>query len=231
MKSAAQILSIAAAMVALSGCTYTGNASPSHLDHEDGGGKPVYQPMLIVPLPSLQRAEGPGGKGMDALQARKTPVGDVLLALFKDSDINLLIDPAVQATECTFDIKKSTVEEAFEALLNSLDLGYEWDGSFLRIRDTMRETLHVDLMDAQQSSGSSSGSSGSSPSSSSSSSEATSSAGSSFWDELQTALPTLLGEDARTVINRAASTIHVEARPSGIARLREMIDTTVRRAN
>jgi len=231
VKSAAQILSIAAAMVALSGCTYTGNASPSHLDHEDGGGKPVYQPMLIVPLPSLQRADGPAGKAMDALQARKTPVGDVLLALFKDSDINLLIDPAVQATECTFDIKRSTVEEAFEALLNSLDLGYEWDGSFLRIRDTMRETLHVDLMDAQQSSGSSSGSSGSSPSSSSSNSKSSSSGSGNFWDELQTALPTLLGEDARTVINRAASTIHVEARPSGIARLREMIDTTVRRAN
>jgi MSHA biogenesis protein MshL len=225
VKSVSQLLSVAAAMVALSGCSYTGNASPPRLDHEEGGGKPVYRPMVIVPLPALQRAEGPVGKTMDALQARQTPVGDVLLALFKDSDINLLIDPSVQATECTFDIKKSTVEETFEALLSSLDLGYEWDGSFLRIRDTVRETLHVDLMDSQQDAGSSD-----SKSSSSSGSQSTS-ASANFWDELQGALPTLLGEKSSTVINRTASTIHVEARPSGIARLRELIDTTVRRAN
>lgn len=228
MKIVPQTLSATAAMIALSGCSATGGPSAPRLDHAEGGGRPVYQPMLVVPLPSLQRTAGSLGKTMDALQARRTPVADVLLALFKDSDINLLVDPTVQATECTFDIKRSTVEETFEALLNSLDLGYEWDGSFLRVRDTVRETLHVDLMEPSNSGGqnSSSGSSGQSNSGGSSGGSKT-----SFWDELQSSLPTLLGEGASSVINRSASTIHVEARPSGIARLRELVDTTVRHAN
>lgn len=226
MNTVSHRLSVVAAMVALSSCTSSyGEPSPPHLDHEDGGGKPVYQPMLVVPLPSLHRSQPDKGRAMEALQARSTPVGDVLLALFKDSDINLLIDPAVQATECTFDIKKSTVEETFEALLNSLDLAYEWDGSFLRVRNTMRDTIHVDLMERANENSQSTGSGGSS----SGSQDSQSSEG--FWDELPETLPILLGDGATHVINRAASTIHVEARPSGVARLRELVDTTVRRAN
>ncbi len=227
MKNVPQILASAAAMIALSGCFATSGASTPHLDHTEGAGRLVYQPMLVVPLPSLQRAAGSVGKTMEALQARRTPVADVLLALFKDSDINLLVDPSVQATECTFDIKRSTVEETFEALLNSLDLGYEWDGNFLRVRDTVRETLHVDLMEQSDSGGQNS----STTSGKSGTTGSDSGSEPSFWSELQSTLPTLLGEGARSVINRAASTIHVEARPSGIARLRELVDTTVRHAN
>lgn len=237
MKSASRYLSAVAAAIAFSGCMSQRGASAPHSDQADGGGKPVYQPMLVVPMPPLQRLEGPKGRAMDALQARRTPIGDVLLALFKDSDINLLVDPAVQATECTFDIKRATVEEAFEALLGSLDLGYEWDGSFLRIRDTVRETVHVDLMDASSvgnSSGSNNGGSRSGSSNgggSSGSGGGAGSGGTSFWDELQGTLPTLLGEGSRSVVNRTASAVHVEAKPSAVARLREYVGTTVRRAN
>ncbi|MEQ1633789.1 MAG: hypothetical protein ABL997_15520, partial [Planctomycetota bacterium] len=82
--SVSKLLTFAAAVVALSGCQSLTGPTPPHHDQEDGGGKPVYQPMLVVPLPSLQRTELAGGRPMDALQARKTPIGDVLLALFKD---------------------------------------------------------------------------------------------------------------------------------------------------
>ncbi|MBM4063095.1 MAG: tetratricopeptide repeat protein, partial [Planctomycetes bacterium] len=226
----------AAFVLALSGCMATGDASPPRLDHELGSGEPVYQPMLVVPLPSLQKP-APQGRAMEALQARATPVGDVLLALFKDSDINLLIDPAVQATPCTFDIKRATVEEAFEALLQSLDLGYEWDGNFLRVRDTVRQTLHVDLMDgpsggtggAAGASGSGTGGSGGRSTAPGTGSGGAGSTG--FWEELQSTLPTLLGEGARSVVNRVASAIHVEARPSSVARLRDYVDNAVRRRN
>ena len=47
--------------------------------------------MLVVPLPNLTGGAAPAGRPMDALQARATPLGDVLLALFKDSDINLVV--------------------------------------------------------------------------------------------------------------------------------------------
>jgi MSHA biogenesis protein MshL len=226
-----------AAFVACSGCMANGNAATSSLDRDVGGGRPAYQPMLVVPLPSMQVAP-PAGRAMDALQARRTPVGDVLLAMFKDSDINLLVDPQVQAAECTFDIKRSTVEEAFEALLASLDLGYEWDGSFLRVRETVRETLHVDIMSAPNTGGggtrggNAGGSGGGNSSGGNGGSSGASGASSpGFWEELQGALPRLLGEDARFVVNRSASAVHVEARPSGVQRLREMVGAATRSAN
>lgn len=227
-----------AAVLLLSGCMATGDAATPRLDQDAGGGRPSYQPMLVVPLPSLLTAPAPG-RAMEALQARRTPVGDVLLAMFKDSDINLLVDPQVQATECTFDIKRSTVEEAFEALLTSLDLGYQWDGNFLRVGETVRETLHVDLMNAPSGAAGSAGP-GSRSSGSSRGGGAGSGAGggaggggnvSGFWEELQGMLPRLLGENARFVMNRAASALHVEARPSGVQRLREVVGAAARRAN
>jgi type II secretory pathway component GspD/PulD (secretin)/Flp pilus assembly protein TadD len=214
------------AIVAGAGCVGHGGASLPHLDHLAGAGEAVFQPMLVVPLPALQTGAPPVGRQVEALQARQSPIGDVLLTLFKDSDINLLIDPAVQATDCTFDIKRATIEEAFDALLHSQDLGYEWDGSFLRVTPTVRDTVHVDLMDASP------GSSGPQQSSSPIGANAGDPGGASvFWDEVQSSLPNLLGDGASFVVNRTASTIHVQARPSGVERLREYVGTTTRRAN
>jgi MSHA biogenesis protein MshL len=230
-----------AGLFALTACSSPGTSTRTSRDHESGGGQPVYQPMLVVPLPSLARVL-PTGRSMEALQARQTPFGDILLALFKDSDINLLVDPGVQARECTFDIKKSTVEETFDALLHSLDLGYQWDGSFLRIRDTVQETLHVDILDAAMAQGAAMGGAMGGGMAGGMGAGMAGGAGAAgvggqgggvagFWDELQTAIPQLLGDTAKFVVNRSSSALHVEARPSGVAKLREMIDTSVRRAN
>jgi Tfp pilus assembly protein PilF len=89
----------------------------------------------------------------------------------------------------------------------------------------VRDTVHVDIMDsstaapaAQSSSPTGSGSSGGG-------------GASAFWEEMQSSLPNLLGEGASFVVNRTASTIHVQARPSGIGRLREYVGTTTHRAN
>lgn len=209
----------------LASCGALREPSRPRLDHLEGAGAPVYQPMLVVPLPALQTGVAAAGRQVEALQARRSPVGDVLLALFKDSDINLLIDPEVQAAECTFDIKRSTIEEAFEALLQSQDLGYEWDGNFLRVSTQVRDTVLVDLMDTSVAS------TGSSQSSSPAGGDASGGGSSAFWEEMQTSLPSLLGDGASFVINRTASTIHVQARPSGIGRLREYVGTTTHRAN
>ncbi|MFN3242264.1 MAG: hypothetical protein ACE37K_12205 [Planctomycetota bacterium] len=218
-----------AAVVAASACHTSGGASPARLDHRDGASAPVFQPMLVVPLPELETTNGSVGRPMDALQARETPVGDVLLALFKDSDINLVIEPDVQAVDCTFDIKRSTVEEAFEALLESLDLAYEWDGSFLRIKDTVRETIKIDLIDATAQQNQQGGQGGAQGGAQQGGAQGGNQ--SSFWDDLEESLPTVLGEEATAVINRAASALHVEGSPSRVRRLREMVDTTLDRAN
>lgn len=217
-----------AALATIGGCAAPGaGGSPPRIDHEQGAGAPVYQPMLVVPMPSFQPPAATGRR-VEALQARRTPLGDVLLALFRDSDINLLIDPAVQAAECTFDIKKSTIEEAFEALLNSQDLAYEWDGSFLRVRTNARETVHVDVMTEQTTQNSSATAGGNAGNNGATASQGNSQG---FWEDLEGSLPTLLGENATFVVNRTAGTVHVQARPSGISRLREVVSASSRRAN
>ncbi len=218
------------AAVVAAGCAAPPPAPP-HIDHEEAIGDPVFEPMLVVPMPSLEATKDTG-RSVEALQARRTPIGDVLLTLFKDSDINLLVDPDVQALECTFDIKRSTVEESFEALLRSLDLGYEWDGSYLRVRRHVRRTVHVDLMESTATGAAGAGQgSGSNGSSGSGGGNGAAGENNDFWEQLQGSLQTVLGEDATFVVNRAASTVHVEARPSGIERLTELVDTTTRRAN
>lgn len=233
MMATARSLPAFLAFVVASGCKSSGSASPPSLDHEVGVGSPVFQPLLVVPLPSLQAGTPVPGRAMDALQARSTSLGDVLLALFKDSDINLVVEPEVAATECTFDIKHSSVEESFEALLESLDLGYEWDGSFLRIRRTVQETVVVDLMEGgrAQAAGSGGGAGGASHGASGGGTAAGGTGDSSFWEEIAANLPTVLGQDASFVVNRSASAIHVQARPSGVRRLREIVGATMGRAN
>ena len=229
-------LALAALVVVSSACATHGSASPPRLDSLEGVGAPVFQPMMVVPLPALQDGVSQQGGRVEALQARNSPIGDVLLALFKDSDINLLIDPDVQATSCTFDIKRATIEEAFEALLQSQDLGYEWDGSFLRVGTTMRETVRIDIMDPTMAGAGMMQQGG--PQGAGGGGAAMAGVGmggmglmNSFWEEVEESLPELLGEEGTFVVNRTASTIHVRARPSGVARLREYVATTTDRAN
>ncbi len=221
MSHADRLLGIAA-VLAMSGCAGTKPSAPVRSsDDAEVVGAPVYQPMLVVGLPGLQ-PEASNGPVLESLTARNTPLGDVLLGMFKDSDINLLIDDSVQATSCTFDIKHATVEEAFESLLRSIDVGYEWDGSFLRIRPTVHETIYVDLLG--------SGGDDSSSSSTGGSGAAGATTRGDFWTEIQGMLPELV-TTGKALVNEAGSSIHVDASPASIERLREVVDTTLRRRN
>ena len=65
-----------------------------------------FKPLLVMPLPQLE-PEQPRGTPLATLSGRETPVRDVLLALFKDSSINLFVDPDV-AGNATFDIKATS---------------------------------------------------------------------------------------------------------------------------
>ncbi len=212
-------------------CTPMGEASPPRLDQDDGAGSAVYRPMLVVPMPELSATRSTG-RAMQSLQARNSAVGDVLLALFKDSDINLIVDPDVAATPCTFDIKQSTIEQAFEALLESVDLGYSWDGGFLRVTDRVRETMYVDLMSVENTIGPNmQGAAAAGGGQANAGAQGAGQNDVDFWADLETMLPQVLGDGADAVINRASATVHVEASPQRVARLRELIDTTLRRVN
>lgn len=214
-------------------CSTAGSASEPVADYEVGAAPPVYQPMLVVPLPELSQASAPIGTPMQALQARQTALGDVMMALFKDSDINVVIAPEVQAIECTFDIKQATVEQAFEALLESLDLAYEWDGNFLRVLSTVEETILVDLIEAAPQVGmGGGGQAGAQGGGGAGGGQGGGMAPmNNLWNDLQGALPVLLGDEDSFVINRTASSIHLNSSPSRVRRVRELVAETLGRAN
>lgn len=224
MNSAFRSLWPALAATSLAACSTSGSASPPRLDHREDLGAPVFKPLLVVPLPAPGK-ERNAGRTIDALQARATPLGDVLMTLFRDSDLNLVIDPQVATRECTFDVKRATVEEVFESLLVSNDLGYEWDGSFLRVVEQVEDTVVVDLIDTART-GAAESSTGTKAAA-----EAGATGAAGFWEDLATNLPKVLGEDATFVVNRAASAIHVRAKPSAVKRLHEIVGRTAGRAN
>ncbi|MEM7202057.1 MAG: tetratricopeptide repeat protein [Planctomycetota bacterium] len=81
---------------------------------------------------------------VDALSTRDVSVRDVLRALFRDSDVSLVIDPTVQGRG-TFDLKQVRAEEVLQSVLDAFDLAYRWDGQVLRILPTERRVFDVDL--------------------------------------------------------------------------------------
>lgn len=208
------------AAAGLAGCA--GGPAPVPLrpaEDSEALGEPLFEPMLVVGMPDLRPPERPAAAAATAMSARNAPLGDVLLGLFKDSDIDLLIDESVQGVPCTFDIKNASVEAAFESLLRGLDLDYEWDGSFLRVRSVVRRTLYVDLLpdggDTARSAAA----------------VAEGGRRRDFWLEIERALPQMIGAQGRAVVNQTAGAIHVEASPAAVERLRELVQTTVRRSN
>jgi MSHA biogenesis protein MshL len=175
--------------------------------------------MLLLPLPELAGEENEGAR-LESFVGRDTQVQEILLSMFRDSDINILLDADVSGS-LTFDIKNTTVESAFEALLRSLDLSYEWDGSFLRVQRLVRRSFDVDIL--------------------SSSSESAAGGGadlgqqdqgdSSPWSSMEEDLGLILGDEGSVLINDIAGIVQVEARPSTALRVRDYLDSMVRRVN
>ena len=208
------------------GCNATGTVPDENFRPVPAA--PPFRPLLVMPLPDLG-SETPRGTPLANLSGRDTPVRDVLLALFKDSSINLLVDPTVTGN-ATFDIKATTVERAFEALLRTLDLSYDWDGEFLHVSNRQREIFDVDLVAATAQTSGSSGGGSSSSSSSSASAGASNGASESIWTTLSNDLRALIGDNGSLLINQIAGTVQVEATPSSVERVHQYLDRALGRA-
>lgn len=205
-------------IVLATSCSTLSNQPSEPVDFNSAAiGQPVYQPMLIDVLPPLVRASSANAT-LESMVTRDTSITDLLLTLFKDSDINLLVDDGLESGTVTLDVKKSTVEEVFEGVLRSLDVAYEWDGGFLRITDREAQTFDIDVL------------SGDSGGGDEESSESGGGNDTDVWSDVETAMTTLAGDDGSVLINRTAGTVHVEARPSRVRRMREFIATLERRA-
>ncbi len=211
----------------------------------------------ITMLPATDVAIGTDEPRIQSLSARETPMTDLLFALFKDSDINLLVEADTSGT-ATFDVKNATVAEAFQVFMSAFDLAYRWDGTFLRITPMERRTFTVDMPNRTASGGSGEGGgtsgdvgggtgsdgassggvsdSGGGGGASGSASDASSSGNSSsdsFWTRLQQDLRTLSQDetDARVVVNPLLGIVVTEGSPSLVDRVSDYVDTVRRRAS
>lgn len=67
------------------------------------------------------------------LDLQSGDVKDVLLALIRDTDIGLVIDPGVSGTIPVMDLKDATLEQILSYILPPLDLKYRWEGKNLHV--------------------------------------------------------------------------------------------------
>nr|HMQ21076.1 hypothetical protein [Planctomycetota bacterium] len=117
-----------------------GRVKTGNLEDE---GLAAFRGVGVATLPERFDVEASGDARVEAFSARDADLRDTLLALFKDSEVNLLVESAVGGT-ASFDIKAASLEECFEALLESYDLAYRWDGDFLRVEGSEVRVFDVD---------------------------------------------------------------------------------------
>ena len=76
--------------------------------------------------------------------ARDSSIQDVLLALSRESDLNIVINPELTG-KVTIDLKRVTLKEALNAILSPLGWTYEIDGNLIRIVRPQMETRFFTL--------------------------------------------------------------------------------------
>jgi type II secretory pathway component GspD/PulD (secretin) len=74
-----------------------------------------------------------------SLFVREASIQDVLLTFSKDSEFNIIIDPALSG-KVTIDLKQVTLQEALEAILPPLGGTYSVEGKFIRVFRPKMET-------------------------------------------------------------------------------------------
>ncbi len=79
------------------------------------------------------------GAKLISLSLRDAEIKEVLLALAKKSDFNVIVDPDVGGN-VTVDLQRVTLKEALDSLLDPLNLDYRKQGRFIRVLRPRMET-------------------------------------------------------------------------------------------
>ena len=191
------------------------------------------------PPPFSEEME-PVTKGLETEQKlysmtfQKAPIGDVLNALMKDSDLNLSIENDVDlSTPVTINLKNVTFEEALEMAVVR-GAGYAWviENNFLNIKRFQERIYHFDYLDIAgetdieiggdmlASGVEGSGVSGKIQLKSKRSAENT-----DVWSSIQGALEGLKSEEGILRINRNAGVIYMSDTPRKISVMVNFLDS------
>jgi len=196
-----------------------------------------FRGLSVQVMPPRHLEASAAAARIESFSARDARLQDVLLTLFKDSDVNVVLDPGLGDEVATFDVKGAPLAEAFQQILATYDLAYRFDGSFLRIGRVARRVFDVDFP----------ASAGGSPAAADASGEpgalgsaaamagvsgASGGAAASFWSAMRADLAALVSEqpDVRLVTNPNLGAVVVEGPPSVLRRVDAYLANARRRA-
>lgn len=211
---------------------------------EDGGSEDAaatdallrrFRGLGVQVMPAWARASAARDTRIEAFSARDARLQDVLLTVFKDADVNVVLDPGIGDEIATFDIKGASLEEAFQQLLSTYDLAYRFDGNFLHIGRHDRRVFDVDypaIQGQQEGAGGQGGLGSGTGAASASSNVGSAGAAGAFWTALRGDLDKLIGDadGVRCIANPSLGSVVVEGPPSTIQRVDTYLANARRRA-
>lgn len=143
-----RLLCISLILVFLFGCT-TASKNSMNLDPGKKAKSRPVQPSILPPQPPAEdmiNDEVPVMSFIEknapyhqyenrkySLDLQSGDIKDVLLALIRETDIGLVIEPGISGTIPVMDLKDATLKEILSYILPPLKLHYKWEGKNLHI--------------------------------------------------------------------------------------------------
>lgn len=193
------------------------------------------------PPPFTEELE-PVTKGLEneqrlfSLTFKRTPIGDVLNALMKDSDLNLAVENAVDlSTPVTINLKNVTFEEVLEMAVVK-GAGYSWNilDHCLHIQRFQEHIYHFDYLDIAGETDIeiggdmlASGIEGSGVSGKIQLKAKRSAENTDVWSSIQKALEGLKSEEGILRINRNAGIIYISDTPRRVSTMVKFLDSLI----
>lgn len=209
--------------------------------------QPYAAPEAKLPeMPMIQVEKKPAlqekSRRRYSLSLRDSEIKEILLALCKESELSLIIDPDVTG-KATVELKDVTLIRALDSILKPLGLTYSLDGDFLRVSKPKVETRIFTLnyitskrTGTSRVAGTVGGGGGTTTtgtvSSGQVSAEIKTETTSDLWQEVEAGLKNMLSESGKFFVNKMASAIIVMDFPqnlNAIAQFLEAIDGSVQR--
>ena len=116
---------------------------PVHIEAPTKPPLPPEEKLKELVVPQREEAKKLPEK-LFSFSARDLNIQDALLALSRESNLNIVIDPEVTG-KVTIDLKRVTLKEALHALLSPLGWTYRIDGNFIKVSRPQMETRFFTL--------------------------------------------------------------------------------------
>jgi len=201
----------------------------------------VVKPVDIASPVSLQMEKEKGvevfkSKELFSFSFREADVKDILRAISKQINYNVVMEPDVKGT-CTVDLKNVTLHKALEYILEPLNYAYKIDDKTIYVSKPKVETkiftinylalkkIGTSTIEWKSGGTSSTSGAGGTTSSETKTLEVKSETESDLWKSLEDNLKAILSADGKLVINRQTFTIMITDYPKNLQRVSMFLES------